>query len=322
MHLEVLIKVEVSTVLRLGIRLRDGVLVLLGRAGHDTGLLVVTDALLEEVGLASQGNVLHEVEWVGRLVVLLIAERQEQTISDELNILLHEVGVHAEESAWESLSEEFLLNFNGLSDDVLDCLLAWAVLEMGEEEAGEVGVKTLVTGDELVGEGKTSHQATLLQPEDGGKGTGEEDTLNGSEGDETLSKGGVLVLDPANSPVGLLLYTWDSLDGVEEVCALGLLLDVSVDEERVCLGVDVLNHDLETVEAASLWDLDLAGETLEQVLVDNAVRGGEESKNVGDEVALIVVQAVVPVVKVLGEINLLCGPERGLGLLVHLPDLW
>jgi hypothetical protein len=30
----------------------------------------------------------------------------------------------------------------------------------------------------------------------------------------------------------------------------------------------------------------------------------------------------VPVVEILGEINLLSGPERGLGLLVHLPDLY
>jgi hypothetical protein len=29
----------------------------------------------------------------------------------------------------------------------------------------------------------------------------------------------------------------------------------------------------------------------------------------------------VPVVQILGQINLLGGPERGLSLLVHLPDL-
>lgn len=111
------------------------------------------------------------------------------------------------------------------------------------------------------------------------------------------------------------------LDGVEEVGAAGGILDVGVDEERVGLGVDVLHHDLEAVEAASLRDLDLTAEALDQVLVDNAVGGGEESQNVRDEVALVLVQAVVPVVQILGQVNLLGGPERGLGLLVHLPDL-
>lgn len=86
--------------------------------------------------------------------------------------------------------------------------------------------------------------------------------------------------------------------------------------------MDVLHHDLETIEATSLGNLNLSTETLDEVLVDNAVRGGKEGKNVGDEVTLIVVQAVVPVVEILGEINLLSGPEGGLGLLVHLPDLF
>lgn len=38
--------------------------------------------------------------------------------------------------------------------------------------------------------------------------------------------------------------------------------------------------------------------------------------------ALVVVEACVPVVEILGEIHLLRGPEGGLGLLVHLPDLY
>ena len=35
--------------------------------------------------------------------------------------------------------------------------------------------------------------------------------------------------------------------------------------------MDVLHHDLEPVEAARLWDLDFAAETLDEVLVDDAV---------------------------------------------------
>jgi hypothetical protein len=127
-------------------------------AGHDTSLLVITNTLLEEVGLASEGNVLHEIEGVGRLIELLVSERKEQTIGDELNVLLHEVGVHAKESARKSLGQEFLLNLDSFGDDVLDSLLAGAVLQVREEKTSEVGVKTLVTGDELVGEGKTSHK--------------------------------------------------------------------------------------------------------------------------------------------------------------------
>ena len=51
----------------------------------------------------------------------------------------------------------------------------------------------LIAGDELVREGQTGHETALLEPEDGGKRTAEEDTLDGSEGDETGGKGGVLI---------------------------------------------------------------------------------------------------------------------------------
>jgi len=80
---------------------------------------------------------------------------------------------------------------------------------VGEEEAGEVRVHAFVAGDELVGEGETGHETTLLEPEDGGKGTGEEDTLDGSEGDETEGEGGRGVGDPSKSPVSFTANAGD-----------------------------------------------------------------------------------------------------------------
>ncbi len=85
--------------------------------------------------------------------------------------------------------------------------------------------------------------------------------------------------------------------------------------------MDVLHHDLEAVEAAGLGHLNLAAEALDEVLVDNAVRCGEEGQDVRDKELLILVEAVVPVVQILRQVNLLGGPEGRLGLLVHLPDL-
>lgn len=111
------------------------------------------------------------------------------------------------------------------------------------------------------------------------------------------------------------------INGVEQVCALLGLADVCVDEERVGFGVDVFHHNLEAVEASRFGNLYLAREALDKVLVDNAIGGSEEGEDVGDEEALVIVQTLVPVVKVLGEIDLLSSPEGSLSLLVHLPDL-
>lgn len=150
---------------------------------------------------------------------------------------------------------------------------------MGEEQAGEVGVHAFITADQLVGEGQARHESTLLQPEDGRERAREEDALNGSKGNETFSKRGLLVGDPSESPVGLLLDARDGLDCIEKVLSLLGVLDVSVDEQGVCLGVDVLHHNLEAIEAASLGCLNLVGETLDKVLVDDTVGGSEEGED-------------------------------------------
>jgi hypothetical protein len=187
MRLEVVIEGEVTTVLALDL-FGAAVIRLLLSAGHDTGLLVVGDTLLKEVGLATQGDVLHEVEGVGGVVHLVVAESEQKTISDELNVLLHKSGVHAEKCTGQSIREELFLVHDSLGDDVLNDLLAGAVLEVGMEEASKVGVKTLITRDKFVREGQTRHKAALLEPEDRGEGTAEEDTLDSSEGDKTLTE--------------------------------------------------------------------------------------------------------------------------------------
>ncbi len=196
-------------------------------------------------------------------------------------------------------SQKLLLDYNSLRDDIANDVGVRPPLEVAEEQTREVGVHALVARDELIREGETRHQAALLEPEDGREGAGEEDALDGSKGDETLREGRLLVRDPAECPVGLLLDARNGVDGIKEVLTLLGVLDIGIDEERVCLGVDVLHHDLEAVEAAGLGSLDLVGETLDEVFVDDAVRRGEEGKDMRDEVPLVVVETIVPVVEIL-----------------------
>lgn len=198
--LEVLVEGQAVTSGGLGLLLLG---VLLG-ACHDTGLLVITDTLLEEVCLTCQRDSLHEVEGVGGVEVLLVTKSDKKTVSNKLNVLTHEVGVHSQKRAGKSIREELLLNRNSLNNDVLDDLVGWTPVQVREQQACKVGVETLVTRDELVRESETGHQTTLLQPEDRGKRAGEEDTLNGSKCNQTLGECRFLVLDPLNSPVGLL----------------------------------------------------------------------------------------------------------------------
>jgi len=39
--------------------------------------------------------------------------------------------------------------------------------QVGEQQTGEVGVKSLISRNELVRKGETGHKTSLLEPEDG-----------------------------------------------------------------------------------------------------------------------------------------------------------
>lgn len=196
-HLEVFIESESSAVLRFIRRI-----FFLLSAGHHTGLLVVSNTLFEEVGLPGKGNVVHEVEGVGGIVEFLVSKSNEESVGNKLDVLAHEFGIHAEKSTRKCIRQKLLFDADCLGNDSLDSSGVWAVVEVGEQETGEVSVETFITGDEFVREGKARHKTTLLQPEDGGKRAAEEDTFDGSEGNETLGKGGILILNPPDGPIG------------------------------------------------------------------------------------------------------------------------
>jgi len=158
-------------------------------------------------------------------------------------------------------------------------------------------VESFVTGDELVGGRKSWHESSLLQPKDRAEGAREKDALYGSESDETFSKR-VRVVDPSKSPVCLLLDARNVIYGMEESRLLNGVLDVCVYQKRVSLGVDVFDGDLETVEATCLRDLNFGHEASGKVLVDDTIRGGEESQDSRDEESLVIVELVVPVNKI------------------------
>ena len=131
----------------------------------------------------------------------------------------------------QRVGQKLALNLDGVLDDLVDALLAGLIHQVLEEQTGKVGVQALVPRDQLVAEGETGHQATLLQPEDGGETTGKEDSLNGSKGDDALGKAGVIGVDPLQRPVSLLLHGGNGFDRVEQV----VLLDgISKKERGIC----------------------------------------------------------------------------------------
>ena len=142
------------------------------------------------------------VERICRVVVLLVAECKQETVSDEFNVLFHELCVDSQQWTRQTVGQESLFDSDCFGDDVLDDLFAGTFAEVAEEETGKVGVETFVSGDEFVGEGQSGHETAFLKPEDGSKRSGEEDSFDGGEGYETFCECRVLVGNPTKSPFG------------------------------------------------------------------------------------------------------------------------
>lgn len=170
---------------------------------------------------------------------------------------------------------------------------------MPEHQTGKVCVQTLISGDQFITEGESWHQSPLLKPENGGKTSREENSFNRSKCNNSLCIGCVVGVDPTKSPLSFLLDGGECLYGIEEVVALLPVLDVGVDQEAVHLAVDVLHHDLEPVETSGFWNLNLLHEPLDQIFVDNSVRGSKECQNMRNEIFFILLELSIPVFSIL-----------------------
>merc|ERR1719321_1935338 len=144
-------------------------------------------------------------------------------------------------------------------------LVVQLVLQQLVNQASEVAMQSLVAGNQLIGERKPGHQPTLLQPIDGAEAPAEKDTLHARETDEPLVERAVLV-HPIHSPLRLRSNGGNRLDSMEELHPLILISDVLLNEKAVRLRVDILHRHLESVESASLRNLDFIREIRRQVL--------------------------------------------------------
>ena len=85
--------------------------------------------------------------------------------------------------------------------------------------------------------------------------------------------------------------------------------------------MNILDGNLESVEETGLGALDLGGKVAGEVFIDNTIGGGEEGKDVGDEVTFIV-RETIPIFEVGGEVNFFGRPEGCFSFLIHLPYLY
>ncbi len=113
----------------------------------------------------------------------------------------------------------------------------------------KVTVQSLIAADQFIAETEARHQTMLFEPEDGTKRSREEYAFDGSERNHAFSKTGSSRVAPSERPLRFPLDAWYSLNRLEEVHLLDGVFNASVDEEAVCLAVDVFDSDLKAIEA-------------------------------------------------------------------------
>jgi len=301
--------------LEVGIQCECHLLLGLSHARHG----ILCHPLLKEVRLALQGNPLHPRKWVRRSPDLRIAQRQHQTICHELDVITHAGTAHADQSTGQCLRDELLLNTHSLPHDLDGLRLRQLMLTLGVQQTRKVGMETLVTANKLVGRGQPRHEPPLLQPEDRAECPAEEHTLHDGEGQQPRGEIGLVAVDPLARPRRFLLDTGHVLDGLKHLQLLRTILYVSIDEQRVGLGVDRLHEELGRVEELRLRQLDLIHEALGQILHHDSIGSGKEAEDSLDEMLLLWLEGD-PVGHVLRQIDLLGLPEDGHVILVLFPD--
>mmetsp|Transcript_60317 Transcript_60317/g.97635 ORF Transcript_60317/g.97635 Transcript_60317/m.97635 type:complete len:218 (+) Transcript_60317:230-883(+) len=214
-----------------------------------------------------------------------MAERTQQAVSNELDVLGHELAVHSDEVTRQCFANKFAFCVYSSANNVVHHILWQFVLQHAVNEAGKLSMQALIAGNQLVGEGKARHEAALLEPVDGAERAAEENTLDRCKGYDALGKA-VVPVHVLHGPRCLFLNSRHGVDGIEDMVPLDRIFDVLLDQQRVSLRVNVLHGNLEAIEGSSFRDLHLAAECPCQVLQDNAIRSSKESQNVLDEVLL------------------------------------
>ena len=183
---------------------------------------------------------------------------------------------------------------------------------------GEVGVQTFVSWNQLIWESKSRHERSFLEPEDSAERPGEKDSLNGSEGNQSFMEW-FLFVHPFHSPLSFLFNDVNILNSVKKIGFLVLVLDISIDQERVGLGMNVLHGYLEPIKTSGLRNLNFWTELFGKIFHNDSVTGGKKCQNIFYEMLFIGIE-FLPVFKVLVKVYFIGSPKWSKMLFVHFVD--
>lgn len=158
-------------------------------------------------------------------------------------------GVHANEFNWQRRADEFFLNPYRITYDFIDSFFGKLVDQLGVQKTGKVSMQAFISGNQLIGEAKAWHEPPFLEPEDRAERPWEEYAFNRCKGHKSLAET-LLFIDPVHSPLGLLMDAVKVVHSIEQKLFLVRISNVSIDQQRISLRVNVLHRNLEAIKAS------------------------------------------------------------------------
>jgi len=184
--------------------------------------------------------------------------------------------------------------------------------------AGKISMKALVSWNQFIWESKTRHERSFFEPENCTEWSRKEDSFNSSKSNKSFMEW-FLFVHPFHCPIGLFFNHINILNGIKQISLLVLIFDISVNQERVCLWMNVFHSNLETIETSCLRDLNFWTELSCKILCNDSVTGGKKCKHIFYEVLFIGIE-FFPIFVILVEIDFISCPKWSEVLLVHFID--
>lgn len=147
-------------------------------------------------------------------------------------------------------------------------------------------MKALISGYQFIRKCKSRHKRSFFEPENGAEWSRKEDSFNCCKCNKSLMEW-FLFIHPFHSPLSFFFNNVNILNSIEQISFLILILNVSINQKRISLRMNVFHCHLKAIEASCFRDLNLRAELLGKVFHHDSITGSKERQDIFDKMFFV-----------------------------------
>ena len=105
-------------------------------------------------------------------------KRSKQSVGDKLDIVGHELLIHANQGNWNRFAHELDFNLDRIMNDALDNFHIELGTQHGIQQARKVAMQSFVSTNEFIGKGESRQQSAFFEPKNSTKTSRKKNALN------------------------------------------------------------------------------------------------------------------------------------------------